>query len=119
MLNLLWFVANGHLVQYDAIGPHVYFCRNPGVIFHFWSLVILGSYEDLHVTGLILWPHNMTESKVANFGHWAFFCFLLCIIIAVLFLLDDKNIIYLDICVNHAVLVHIINSIQDILGPYF
>lgn len=70
ILELLGFVADGHLVENDAVGPHVDGRRDPDVICHLRRLVVLRAHKLLHVGELFgLVRDDMAEAEVADLGN--------------------------------------------------
>lgn len=113
MFKFFRFVAHGHLVKDDAVGPHIDRRSHPGVIGHLWRLVILGPHELFHVGHLTRLVNNMTQAEVANFSNRTLFS----VFKLTFILLIDQDVIYFYVGVDDASLVHVPYALEDILCP--
>ena len=123
VLNLLWLVADGHLIEDDTKGPHVDSWCDPGLITHFRCLVILRANQPFHEGHLLGRINNVAQAKVTNLCNWALlFVFLLNLMLnsvigMALILLEDEYIVNLDVSVNDTSLVHVPEALEHVLGP--
>ena len=116
MPNLSRLVADGHLVEDDAIGPHVHSWRDPSVISHLRSLVVLSTHYDIHVGHLAWGIDYVAQTEVADFSDRTLLNFLLVRMILLAFL-EDKNVVYLDVSVDYTTLMYVAYALQDVLSP--
>ena len=110
VLNFLWFITNCHFIKDDAIGPHVHSWQDPSIICHFGCLVVLCADDNFHVALLAFGIDDMAQSEVTNFSHWTLLFILLLRFIFLSFL-ENEDIVDFDVCMNHASLMHIMDSV--------
>ena len=77
MLDFLGLVADGHLVEDNAIGPHVNSGRNPHTVLHLGCLIVRRSHTVLHICHVFGRVDEMAKTEVADLCDWAIFKILL------------------------------------------
>ena len=94
MLDLLWVVADSHLVENNAEGPHIDSCSDPCIFMHLWSLVVDCTNKTFHLCLLLILIDQVAKAKVAYLGYWNFILLLFLGILSPLVLVIslDQNI---------------------------
>ena len=116
MLDLPRLIANSHLVEHDAVCPHVNCRTDPDTICHFWRLVFWSANAAGHVSHTLHGIDQMTKAKV-NYLCDRTILEVILFILLLLRLFEHEYIINFDVCVYDTSLVHVPDASQYVLGP--